>query len=58
MEQTARAEAFKDFIRSNYSTPGTSLYPGPVGCNINAGFGALTSARDARSLQFGLRLVC
>ena len=52
-----RAEAFNAFNRVNLGFPNTTFQPGPDGRNINSNFGRITSARDARILQFGVRLV-
>jgi hypothetical protein len=52
-----RAEAFNFLNRVNLGTPGTSFSPGPDGKNISATFGRIFSARDARVVQVGLKLL-
>jgi hypothetical protein len=52
-----RAEAFNVENRTNLGAPNTSFSPGPDGRNQNATFGTITSSRDPRIIQFGLRLV-
>ncbi len=52
-----RAEAFNAFNRVNLGFPNTTFQPGPDGRNVNSNFARITSARDARILQFGVRLV-
>lgn len=52
-----RAEAFNVANRVNLGFPNTTFQPGPDGRNINSNFGRITSARDARIMQFGARLV-
>jgi hypothetical protein len=37
--------------------PSASFTPGPTGQNVNATFGTISSAFDARSLQLGLKLL-
>jgi hypothetical protein len=51
-----RAEAFNFFNHVNLNDPGTSFSPNRQGVNTNAGFGRITSAMKARSIQLGLRL--
>ena len=57
MKLQARAEAFNVTNRVNLGIPNTTFQPGADGRNINSSFGRITSARDARILQFGARLV-
>ncbi|MBL8217261.1 MAG: carboxypeptidase regulatory-like domain-containing protein [Bryobacterales bacterium] len=52
-----RAEMFNIFNHTNYGNPGVGFSPGPDGRNQSATFGVITSARDPRIIQFGLRLV-
>lgn len=52
-----RAEAFNVENRTNLGAPNTSFSPGPDGRNQSATFGTITSSRDPRIIQFGLRLV-
>lgn len=56
-----RAEAFNFLNHVNFggrrNAPNTSFRAGPDGFNSSATFGTITSARDARVLQFGLKLI-
>lgn len=52
-----RAEAFNVTNHVNLGGPNATFTAGPDGTNTNATFGQITSARDARILQFGARLV-
>lgn len=52
-----RAEAFNFMNNVNLMPPNQSFSPGPDGKNRSATFGTITSARDARSIQFGLKLI-
>jgi hypothetical protein len=52
-----RAEAFNVTNHVNLGIPNTSFQAGADGRNVNSNFGGITSARDARILQFGARLV-
>jgi len=52
-----RAEAFNATNRVNLFLPNMSFSPGPDGKNRSATFGVVTSSRDARILQLGLKLV-
>jgi hypothetical protein len=52
-----RAEAFNFANHVNLGLVNGSFSPGPTGYNQSATFGTITSARDARTLQFGLKLV-
>jgi outer membrane receptor protein involved in Fe transport len=51
-----RAEAFNFLNHVNLNDPGVSFSPNRQGQNTNAGFGRITSAMKARSIQLGLRL--
>jgi hypothetical protein len=52
-----RAEAFNLGNLTNLRQPSASFTPGPTGQNVNATFGTISSAFDARSLQLGLKLL-
>lgn len=52
-----RAEAFNFMNHTNLGSPNVTFTPGPDGRNQNATFGTITSSRDPRIIQFGLRLV-
>lgn len=52
-----RAEAFNVFNKTNLGSPNVSFSPGPDGRNQSANFGTITSSRDPRIIQFGVRLV-
>jgi len=52
-----RAEAFNFLNTVNWGSPSASFSPGPDGKNISATFGAIFSARDARVVQMGLKLL-
>ena len=52
-----RAEMFNFVNHTNYNNPSTSFSPGANGLNASSTFGTITSARDPRIIQFGLRLV-
>jgi hypothetical protein len=52
-----RAEAFNFLNNVNLGRPGTGFSPGPAGFNQSASFGLITSADDARIVQFGLKLI-
>lgn len=51
-----RAEAFNFTNHVNLGRPASGFSPGPDGRNASASFGTITSARDARIIQFGLKL--
>jgi hypothetical protein len=51
-----RAEAFNLTNRVNLRAPDTTFVAGPDGRNVNSSFGTITAARDARILQFAVRL--
>lgn len=52
-----RAEAFNFLNQVNLGNPNGTFVAGPDGRNSSATFGTITSARDARVLQFGLKLI-
>ena len=52
-----RAEAFNVVNHTNLGSPNATFAPGPDGRNQSATFGTITSSRDPRIVQFGLRLV-
>ena len=55
-----RAESFNVLNHVNLgllSTAGTTFVPGPNGLNSSGTFGTITSARDPRSIQLGLKLI-
>jgi hypothetical protein len=52
-----RAEAFNVVNHRNLGSPGVGFTPGANGFNSNATFGLITSARDPRIMQLGLKLV-
>lgn len=55
-----RAEAFNFLNWVNLGVPiapSTTFVPGPDGRNRSGTFGTITSARDARNIQFGLKLI-
>ncbi len=52
-----RAEVFNVLNHTNLGNPNVSFLPGPDGLNRSATFGTITSARDPRIIQFGLRLL-
>jgi hypothetical protein len=52
-----RAEAFNWTNRVNLGLVNGSFSAGPDGRNVNAAMGTINSARDARILQFGLKLI-
>lgn len=52
-----RAEAFNFLNHVNLGIPNGSFSAGANGKNINGAFGTITSARDARTIQFGLKLL-
>jgi hypothetical protein len=52
-----RAEAFNWLNHVNLGLVNASFSPGPDGRNQSGAFGTITSARDARILQFGLKLI-
>ena len=52
-----RVEAFNVLNRTNYGLVNGAFDPGADGRNASADFGTITSARDARVLQLGLKLI-
>jgi hypothetical protein len=52
-----RAEAFNWLNHVNLGLVNAAFAPGPDGRNQSGAFGTITSARDARILQFGLKLI-
>jgi hypothetical protein len=52
-----RFEAFNAFNHVNYGLVDDNFGAGPDGRNARAQFGTITSARDARILQLGLKLI-
>jgi hypothetical protein len=51
-----RAEAFNAFNHVNLGIPASGFVAGPDGKNSSGSFGVITSARDPRQIQFGLKL--
>lgn len=52
-----RAEAFNWLNHVNLGLVNASFSPGPDGRNVSGAFGTINSARDARVIQFGLKLI-
>lgn len=52
-----RAEAFNWLNNVNLGLPNGGFSAGPDGRNQSAAFGTIVSARDARIIQFGLKLI-
>jgi hypothetical protein len=52
-----RAEAFNFPNSTNLLTPNTAFVPDASGRNVNANFGRITRARDARVVQLALKLI-
>lgn len=52
-----RAEAFNFANHVNLGLVSGGFSPGSTGYNQSATFGTITSARDARTMQFGLKLI-
>jgi len=52
-----RAEAFNAPNHVNLGFPNTSFSPGANGLNASASFGRITSSRDPRQMQLGLKLI-
>jgi hypothetical protein len=52
-----RAEAFNFLNNVNLGAPATSFAAGPDGRNSSATFGTISSARDARVMQLGLKVI-
>ncbi len=51
-----RAESFNFLNHVNLLEPNGTFVPGPTGANISSTFGTITSARDPRKIQVGLKL--
>jgi hypothetical protein len=51
-----RAEAFNAFNHVNLGLPGTTFVPGANGKNSSGTFGVISSARDPRQIQLGMKL--
>jgi hypothetical protein len=51
-----RAEAFNVFNHVNLGLPASGFVAGPDGRNSSGSFGVITSARDPRQIQLGLKL--
>ncbi|HLJ18148.1 MAG TPA: carboxypeptidase regulatory-like domain-containing protein [Bryobacteraceae bacterium] len=52
-----RGEAFNLDNHVNLGYPNVTFVPGPNGQNVSSTFGTITSARDARSIQIGAKLL-
>jgi hypothetical protein len=52
-----RAESFNTLNHVNLGFPGATFQPGPNGFSSGGTFGVITSARDARIMQLGLKLI-
>jgi hypothetical protein len=52
-----RWEMFNALNTVNLNNPNTSFSPNAAGVNTNANFGRIFTAKDARRMQLGLRLV-
>jgi hypothetical protein len=52
-----RGEAFNAPNHVNLGFPNTSFSPGAAGTNVNAAFGRITTSRDPRQMQLGLKLI-
>lgn len=52
-----RAEAFNVANHVNLGSPGATFSPGANGLNVNSTFGVITSARDPRNVQLGMKLI-
>ena len=52
-----RAEAFNFLNHVNYGLANDSFSAGPDGFNSSGSFGTITSAREPRRLQFGLKVI-
>jgi hypothetical protein len=52
-----RAEAFNALNHVNLGFPNVTFVPGPDGKNRSSSFGMITSARDPRMMQLGLKLI-
>ena len=52
-----RAEAFNFVNHTNLGNPNASFSAGAYGLNNSSTFGLITSARDPRIMQFGMKLM-
>jgi hypothetical protein len=52
-----RAESFNVANHVNLGFPNATFVPGANGLNNSSTFGTITSARDARSIQLGMKLI-
>ncbi|MBS1809750.1 MAG: carboxypeptidase regulatory-like domain-containing protein [Acidobacteria bacterium] len=52
-----RGEAFNAPNHVNLGFPNTSFSPGAAGTNVSAAFGRITTSRDPRQMQLGLKLI-
>ncbi len=52
-----RAESFNFVNHVNLLGPDVTFVPGPDGRNVSSTFGTVTQARDARVVQFALKLL-
>jgi hypothetical protein len=52
-----RAEAFNFINHVNLGYPGVTFSPGANGLNVSSTFGVISSARDPRNVQLGMKLV-
>jgi hypothetical protein len=52
-----RAESFNFLNHVNLGAPNVSFSPGANGRNASASFGTISSARDARINQLGLKVI-
>ena len=52
-----RAEAFNLDNHVNLGYPNVTFSPGTNGLNTSSTFGTITSARDARTIQLGMKLI-
>ncbi len=52
-----RAESFGVVNHVNLGYPNIAFVPGSNGLNTSGSFGTITSARDPRTFQFGMKLL-
>ena len=52
-----RAEAFNMANFTNLGMPNSTFVAGPQGTNVGSAFGTITTAYDARSMQFGIKVL-
>ncbi|MEM4412682.1 MAG: TonB-dependent receptor [Candidatus Caldarchaeum sp.] len=52
-----RMEVFNLFNHPNFNLPDRVFIPGPDGRNVNPNFGVITTAKNSRQIQFGLKLI-